>query len=623
MPVLPGELLVKRYRIVSLLGSGQSGAVYRAWDSADKRDVALKELRDDDPETQQLFREEARRLSRVHHPQLPRVFDHFYLDEVGNYLVAEYIDGVNLQSLIDQYGPLPPEFVVPVLQKVSKPLTHLHTHDLLHLDVKPANVRIRPNGDVFLVDSGLAGLGIPVGNSGYAAPEQQTQADVSLRSDIYSLGATLYSALTAQKPVDALRHRSGLEYLRPAREINPDIPPYLSAVAARAMSLQPGARFDSAEKFADALASPNAVPVQAAAVPLRTADAAPGPPRRRAVNRRRQIEQRTIIALLVILIGVIAIGSAISFFNLQFGGEVTEAEATATLQSQVAAALTEIAPTATPTPEPTVPPTPTPEPFVHEPTGARMIFIPADEFIMGRDEPEEESELVISVNDDEMPAHPIRLEEFFIDETEVTNEQYRICVDEGGCSPPQSPNASYHPSYYGDPAFDDYPVIYVTWYQADAFCEWRDARLPTEAEWEYAAGYDAAAGEKLIYPWGLIFDGTLLNFCDSNCPRGTAEWDDGHRDTAPVTSYPDGRSPFGAYNMSGNVMEWVGDWYSTEYYAQSAEINPYGPTTGEAKVIRGGSWLSDADNIGVTRRTRYVPEVSRATLGFRCAMTPQ
>ena len=111
-----------------------------------------------------------------------------------------------------------------------------------------------------------------------------------------------------------------------------------------------------------------------AAVPLRTADAAPGPPRRRAVNRRRQIEQRTIIALLVILIGVIAIGSAISFFNLQFGGEVTEAEATATLQSQVAAALTEIAPTATPTPEPTVPPTPTPEPFVHEPTGARMIL---------------------------------------------------------------------------------------------------------------------------------------------------------------------------------------------------------------------------------------------------------
>ena len=77
MPVLPGELLVKRYRIVSLLGSGQSGAVYRAWDSADKRDVALKELRDDDPETQQLFREEARRLSRVQHPQLPRVFDHF------------------------------------------------------------------------------------------------------------------------------------------------------------------------------------------------------------------------------------------------------------------------------------------------------------------------------------------------------------------------------------------------------------------------------------------------------------------------------------------------------------------------------------------------------------------
>ena len=168
------------------------------------------------------------------------------------------------------------------------------------------------------------------------------------------------------------------------------------------------------------------------------------------------MERRTIIGLVALLILVIAVGTVFGIFNLTGPSEVTEAEATATLESAVVAALTAIAPTATYTPAPTEPPTPTPEPFITE-TGSRMILIPEGIFLMGEDESEDRNR---------QPAHLIRLDAYFIDETEVTNGEYAQCEAAGDCRPPASPNASYHTSYYGDPAFDDYPVIFVSWYDA-------------------------------------------------------------------------------------------------------------------------------------------------------------
>jgi formylglycine-generating enzyme required for sulfatase activity len=219
----------------------------------------------------------------------------------------------------------------------------------------------------------------------------------------------------------------------------------------------------------------------------------------------------------------------------------------------------------------------------------------------------------------------VKLDAFYIDETEVTNAAYAQCVEDGACDPPDSPNATYHARYYGAPNFADYPVLFVSWYDADAFCRWREARLPTEAEWEKAAGFDPEQALKLTYPWGNAFDGTRLNFCDSNCPRQDRDpdYDDGHRDTALVGSYPDGRSPIGAYDMSGNVMEWAADWYDSDYYEESTDTNPLGPLEGEVKAIRGGSWLSDAEEVTAAARTAFEPSVSRANLGFRCAMDVQ
>ncbi|MCB0036432.1 MAG: SUMF1/EgtB/PvdO family nonheme iron enzyme, partial [Anaerolineales bacterium] len=208
------------------------------------------------------------------------------------------------------------------------------------------------------------------------------------------------------------------------------------------------------------------------------------------------------------------------------------------------------------------------------------------------------------------------------DETEVTNGQYAQCVEADACRPPTSNAASYHPAYYGTADYDNYPVVFVDWYAADTFCEWRDARLPTEAEWERAAGYDPILLQRTLYSWGDEFDGTALNYCDANCIREGNDFviDDGHRDTAPVASYENGRSPIGAYDMLGNVMEWVADWYERDYYAEAPKTNPRGPVTGEFKALRGGSWFSRAEELTITRRGFFDPTVSRATLGFRCAM---
>ncbi len=611
MPLLPGELLNHRYRIVNLMASGSYGATYRAYDIKDERHYAIKEYLDASPEIQKRFRSEARRLTQLSHPQLATFRDHFPLDGVGQYLVSDYVDGVDLQSLLNQYGALPSDLLIGWLQAACEPLGYLHQQGVLHLNIKPANLRLTADSQIFLVDTGLSGMGVRPHTDGYGAPEQQAQTEVSAYSDIYSLGATLYTLLTAQVPPQALSRESGLVDLIPAREVNPDVEPYLSLVAARAMSMRADARYETAADFAQALNRPAGHPVPLPPDELRrtAVPSATAPPPVLTPTRRKQIEQRTIWGLAVVLIILLTL---IGLFSLasQDEPEAAEIGTTATVESVVIAALTAIAPTPTPLPAPTEPPTPTPEPIITE-TGARMIFMPAGVFRIGHDEGE----------NDEKPSQLVRLNPFYIDETEVTNGQYAQCVDAGVCQPPRRPNATYHNAYYGSPAFIDYPVIFVSWYDAQTFCEWREARLPSEAEWEKAAGFDPVQALKLRYPWGEAFDGAKLNFCDSNCPADQRDpaFDDGHRDTAPVGSYGDGRSPIGLYDMSGNVMEWVNDWYDFRAYQDISDTNPLGPVEGQFKTIRGGSWLSDVEDVATTARTSFDPLVARANLGFRCA----
>jgi formylglycine-generating enzyme required for sulfatase activity len=240
--------------------------------------------------------------------------------------------------------------------------------------------------------------------------------------------------------------------------------------------------------------------------------------------------------------------------------------------------------TPTDTPRPTVPVT-------------VMVYVPAGTFTMGSDDSDPDA------TEDEKPQHTVYLDAFWIDRTEVTNAQYRRCVDDGACRSPSKTSSDTHDSYYGASKFDDYPVIWVDWEQANAYCTWAGKRLPTEAEWEKAA----RGTDRRIYPWGEGIDCNHANY--GGCAG----------DTAQVASYPQGASPYGVLDMAGNVWEWVADWYAEDYYANSPDRNPQGPGSGERRVLRGGSWLGDERVVRAALRSSGGPSLARGDLGFRCA----
>jgi formylglycine-generating enzyme required for sulfatase activity len=234
-----------------------------------------------------------------------------------------------------------------------------------------------------------------------------------------------------------------------------------------------------------------------------------------------------------------------------------------------------------------------------------MVYVPAGEFEMGSTEGD----------DDEQPVHTVELDGFWIDRTEVTNAQYRRCVEAGDCSPPAESGSAFRDSYYGDSLYDNYPVIYVNWHQAAGYCAWAGGRMPTEAEWEYAA----RGPEGRVFPWGDEFDGTRLNYCDANCPWESADEavDDGYADNAPVGTYPGGASWCGALEMAGNVREWVADWYGD--YPSGRQVNPTGPASGESRVLRGASWNYAQYFARCASRSRFSPDDRDGIIGFRCA----
>jgi serine/threonine-protein kinase len=258
-----------------------------------------------------------------------------------------------------------------------------------------------------------------------------------------------------------------------------------------------------------------------------------------------------------------------------------------------------------------------------------MVYVPAGEFEMGSDDGDVDYALelcdaygiscVPQYLEKERPAHIVALDSFWIDQTEVTNAQYRQCVEVGACDPPRHGDSETRDSYYDDSAYDDYPVIWSSPHSAASYCEWAGVRLPTEAEWEYAA----RGPERRNFPWGDEFDGTRLNYCDANCELAWADetTDDGYADTAPVGSFPAGVSWCGALDMAGNVREWMADLYDKEYYSQSPSQNPAGPSTspGGNQVQRGGSWNSNPYEVRGAWRTGDHGGYRYNFVGFRCA----
>jgi len=228
-----------------------------------------------------------------------------------------------------------------------------------------------------------------------------------------------------------------------------------------------------------------------------------------------------------------------------------------------------------------------------------MVFVPGGCSVIGNDDPN---------FDDEFPLVDILLSPFYIDKYEVSNEEYKECVINGGCDEPEGNSGRLWSS-----AFKKYPVVNVTWNMADKYCRWKGKCLPTEAQWIKAAG--GAKGKK--YPWGdeLVFEGESV--CDYanifSCSSDIEE----------ITDNISGKSMVGCFNMAGNVMEWVGDWYDPYYYAYLSSIlnkvDPSGPlfNTGE-KVIKGGSFKNSLEDVRIGRRYHKPPDFYAEDTGFRC-----
>ena len=262
-----GTLIHNRYRIVDILGQGGMGSVYRAVDENLGVAVALKENLFTTDEYARQFRLEAVILANLRHPNLPRVSDHFVLGDMGQYLVMDFIEGEDLRYRMERLGMLVEDDAVHIGAAMCDALAYLHTRKppILHRDIKPGNVKISPDGHIYLVDFGLAKVyqsasqatttGARAMTPGYSPPEQYGTARTDPRTDIYSLGATLYAALTGVIPEDGLARAMDNAQLTPLRKRNSKVSRKLAATIEKAMAVDPSDRFQTAEEFKAGLLS--------------------------------------------------------------------------------------------------------------------------------------------------------------------------------------------------------------------------------------------------------------------------------------------------------------------------------------------------------------------------------
>ncbi len=235
-----------------------------------------------------------------------------------------------------------------------------------------------------------------------------------------------------------------------------------------------------------------------------------------------------------------------------------------------------------------------------------MKLIPSGEFMMGSEKNEGYKECKkyykVCRKDwyiDENPQHMVNIDSFFLDKYEVSQGEYQKVM---GNNPSQ---------FIGK----NLPVESVTWEDANKYCRKIGKRLPTEAEWEKAA----KGGKGFKFSWGMEFESLKGNFCDTNCKNNWKlnQFDDENKNTSPIGSFPP--NAYGLYDMSGNVWEWVSDWYDVNYYKNASRNNPKGPRKGTEKILRGGSWLGEPSTLRTSFRFRLLPENKNFHIGFRCA----
>ncbi|HNJ14378.1 MAG TPA: bifunctional serine/threonine-protein kinase/formylglycine-generating enzyme family protein [Anaerolineales bacterium] len=560
---------IDRYNIIDLLGQGGMATVYRAYDTRLEREVALKVIRHEafPPDVLQnelkRFEREAKSLARLSHPNIVKVLD--YGEYEGSpFLVMEYLPGGTLKQKIG--SPIAWQDAMHLLLPVARGVEYAHNREIIHRDIKPSNILLAENETPTLSDFGIAKLfqnegtlltasGMAMGTPEYMAPEQWTGKTVP-QSDMYALGVVLYEMVTGRRPytADTPGGVFMMQVTEPVlfpRDIVPHLPEAVEQFLLKALSREPSNRHASMTEFIRdmELLLSNAE----TKVPINRMETLKGSPGQSSVRKDASSPIRKLVPF--------------NWKAATLGGVI--------LLAIVAAAVVLMKKKSTPLAA-----------EITDSKNAVMVLVPEGDFVMGSDNGDE----------DERPVHTVYLDEFYIDKYEVTNSDYRVCVVDGVCKPPQDM------TNYNNPEYENHPVVYVDWEMARTYCDWRDAQLPTEAQWEKAArGMDART-----YPWGEGIACSQANYL--SCIE----------DTQPFDSYAGSLSPYGAYNMAGNVWEWVADWYSPAYDVSETD-NPVGAESGERRVLRGGGWNQHEYLLRTSARLGVVPTDVFLSFGFRCA----
>jgi eukaryotic-like serine/threonine-protein kinase len=622
--------LSRRFRIVRRLGAGAMGTVFLAEQiGVGNRPVALKVLNRkllDDPEFLLRFQNEAASTGRIHHQNVVTIYESAQSDDGTPYIAMEFLEGESLREALQRRGALPVTEVAEILQQAARGLNAAHKLGIIHRDLKPDNIFLT-HGDegelvVKVVDFGIAKLresathtlaGTVLGTPAYMSYEQASgmkSEELDARSDIYSLGVVVYEMLTGRvpfqsdTPVGFLRKHL-MEEPPPFRAVKPGLPvqPRIESVVMKALKKEREERYQTALEFAHAFV--------AAARPAPAADVSQPLPSTKVV-----------------------VSPAVGESDAPMPLPVT---AQAKLQREAAEPQPQT--TVTPVPKAIVPATvgdtaaakavpETARPsrrkwlvvagslifvivatagvwyFSHHrlkveirvnPTdGLKYVLIPPGSFQMGCSPGDGECE------DDEKPRHKVTITKgFWLGQTEVTVGAYKRFAAATGRQMP--PEAGEHGQRVNPGWSDDaMPVVNVTWHDARAYCRWAGGRLPTEAEWEYAA-----RGGSTEAHYGPI--GEIAWYADNS---GSKPHDVGQKRA----------NGFGLYDMLGNVWEWVLDGHDKDYYKDSPSQDPEGPASGGWPVLRGGAWMDDGSaTVRVSRRYSFPPDtIGDSDLGFRC-----
>ena len=604
------------------------------------------------------FRDEGQHLAQLEqHPNVVSVKTYLQTNGTG-YLVMHYLEGRTLSEYQkDQGGRLPEDKVVPILMQMLDGLRAVHRAGLLHRDLKPDNLFLTEDGHIKLLDFGAAKrLGGIAAQSTmapltlhYASPEQFAyakgeQITLGVESDVYGVGATAYHLLTGQLPVPADERQAGKSLPSPHDTTHGRVSSALSASVMRAMSLAEAERYPSVEPFLKALSGlaaespePGTIPVRCPGCeqdfsvgspgqircPFCTAELDVNPERTQVLSLpsrpgvtpsswlRHPATLATIAGLLVALgitFGVLFSGggkkpspkpgpankpahvSGVVAPPLSRTRALPGMPAKVISGMRAAMANAMVGPSVMRAPSESRRPTWRPNP-----DGVEWVEIVGGSFQMGS------NKFVVS-KETVRPVHKVHVKTFWMAKTEVTVNQYKRCVGAGACTLPWT----YDPSsvfrercHYGKPGYGQHPVNCVTWNQAQAFSKWVLGRLPTEAEWEYAA---RSRGKAWKYPWGNAKATCEYAVMDDWQTRGEEKCKNricegcGKREPWPVCSKLKGNTQQGLCDMSGNVWEWVADFWHATYVGAPSDGSAWISPAGDQRVTRGGDYQSTASD---------------------------